>query len=174
MKLCECGCGKPAPIAKQTRKHLGHVRGEPTRFAPGHYKGWREPKTDITARFWAKVERMDDCWLWVGRRSNGYGYFDVGRKSVRAHRFAYELERGPIPDGLELDHLCEVKNCVNPAHLEAVAHAENVARIKRLRKTHCPHGHPYEGSNLYIRPDGHQACRRCRNEASKRHRRAKA
>ena len=72
-------------------------------------------------RFWAKVDKTDDCWLWTANRTNaGYGHFWLDRRMVLAHRFAYELLIGPIPDGLTLDHLCRVRACVNPAHLEAV------------------------------------------------------
>jgi hypothetical protein len=85
-------------------------------------------------RFWAKVERGPSCWHWLGfRHKDGYGLFRVGstkdhtRRLIYAHRFAYELT-AVIPPGLELDHLCNTRDCVNPAHLEVVSHAENVRR----------------------------------------------
>lgn len=89
-------------------------------------------------RFWAKVDRRDggDCWPWLGTTtSTGYGLFGVPRedRTVGAHRYAYELVVGPIPTGLELDHLCRVRNCVNPAHLEPVTHAENLRRGREAR-----------------------------------------
>ena len=89
-----------------------------------------------------------------------------------SHRLAYELEIGPIPAGLEIDHLCRVRNCVNPAHLEPVTHAENIRRgtgplAENARKTECVHGHPLEGANLYVRPgDGHRQCRACNTARS--------
>ena len=80
-------------------------------------------------RFWAMVDASGDCWEWRGARVRGYGTFKVDRKQLRAHRFAYELLVGPIPPGLELDHLCANPGCVNPAHLEPVTTAENVSRM---------------------------------------------
>lgn len=85
--------------------------------------------------FWDRVEKRDGCWPWQGAVApNGYGLVNClnhsGRRSTAgAHRVAYELERGPIPDGLELDHLCRNSVCVNPAHLEPVTHQENVRRM---------------------------------------------
>lgn len=82
----------------------------------------RRPREE---RFWLKVDKSGDCWLWkAGRDTNGYGAFERNT----AHRTAYELSVGPIPDGLEIDHLCHVKACVNPAHLEAVTHRVNLGR----------------------------------------------
>lgn len=69
------------------------------------------------------------CWRWTGRHTTlGYGQLHVGGRDYLAHRLMYERDRGPIPSGLELDHLCRVRDCVNPAHLEAVSHAENIRR----------------------------------------------
>ena len=81
----------------------------------------------ISARFWAKVDKTETCWLWTGGQSAGYGRFGFkGRPNLGAHRFAYELLVGPIPPGLDLDHLCRVRNCVNPDHLEPVTRRENL------------------------------------------------
>lgn len=85
-------------------------------------------------RFWLKVEMgtaPSGCWLWTGSTANGYGQARVGGKTVRAHRASYELLVGPIPEGLTLDHLCHVKNCVRPEHLEPVTAAENTRRAHR-------------------------------------------
>lgn len=121
-------------------------------------------------RFWSKVDRTDTCWLWTASTDrSGYGQFRVAGKTVLAHRFAYEAEAGPIPDGLQLDHLCRVRHCVNPAHLEAVTPAVNnlrapgcISNINRL-KTECPAGHPLSGTNLYVFPDGRRTCRICKH-----------
>jgi hypothetical protein len=101
-------------------------------------------------RFWGLVVKSDGCWLWLGSKSeHGYGYSGLfGLKW--AHRVAYRLCVGPIPEGLELDHLCRVPSCVNPEHLEPVTHRENVLRginpwAANARKTHCPKGHPLDG-----------------------------
>ena len=101
-----------------------------------------------------------------GKYTNGYGKFFLAGAARRAHRVAYEHYIGPIPDGLGIDHLCRVRGCVNPAHLEPVTHAENVRRGdsgKHNRvKTHCPKGHPYKGDNLYRESDSHRRCLVCK------------
>lgn len=89
----------------------------------------RGPKPKpVAERFWAKVHKTDSCWLWTASLTFGYGSFWDGKGQVRAHRFAYELLVDPIPEGLQLDHLCRIRHCVNPDHLEAVTNAENVQR----------------------------------------------
>jgi len=107
------------------------------------------------------------CWLWIaGVNPLGYGQFWWSGRTVTAHRFAYEREVGPIPDGLELDHLCRTRCCVNPAHLEPVTHRENTLRGdtitgRQARQTHCKRGHPLSGPNLYAKPNGRRQCRTC-------------
>lgn len=105
--------------------------------------------------FWRHVDRCgpDDCWLWHGAHTgNGYGRFDTDGHYL-AHRFSYELHKGPIPYGLVIDHLCRVRNCVNPAHLEAVTQRENIIRgelgKEREKSTHCGNGHEYTSENTY-------------------------
>lgn len=145
----------------------------------------------------AKVEiQPNGCWLWTGtKNSKGYGRFLVnGRRTgpgewsytrIGAHRWAYEHFRGPIPEGMVLDHLCHDRRCdaggpcihracVNPDHLDVVTPALNVHRGRsglapRQPKTHCKHGHEMTPENVYIRPsDGRRRCRICQRE----HRRA--
>ena len=82
----------------------------------------------LADRFWEKVDKSGDCWLWTGAITNGYGVIHSGATHVFAHRAAYEMSVQPIPEGLVIDHLCRVPRCVNPSHLEAVTHAENVRR----------------------------------------------
>ena len=132
------------------------------------------PATD---RFWSKVDKTGSCWLWTGwTNGTGYGRFDMPGQKVYAHRFAYELERGPIPAGMQIDHLCRNRLCVNPAHLEAVTQRENILRgesvqARNARKTHCPKGHEYTDANTYERPDRDppgrecKTCRDARNQA---------
>jgi len=130
----------------------------------------------LAARFWAKVDKTGDggCWLWTAYTDkDGYGTFGIGQRKSRAHRVAWELLRGPIPGDLQIDHLCRVRHCVNPAHLEPVTQRENTLRsdaftAQQARRTHCPQGHEYAGHNLMRTHDGHRACRACRNA---RHRR---
>lgn len=114
------------------------------------------------------------CWLWIGAiNPGGYGQFWFNGKLIQAHLFSYEQKHGQIPDGLEPDHLCRVHGCVNPDHLEAVTHQENCARgdagEHHRKKTHCPQGHPYNGENLYINPDGRRECRICRDQRMENH-----
>jgi hypothetical protein len=132
--------------------------------------------TTVEDRFWAKVNTagpvpeyrpdLGPCWIWRGARwSHGYGSFYAGPgRSQRVHRFAYELLVGPVPEGLVLDHLCRVKACVNPAHLEAVTQGENIRRLNVNYKTHCIHGHPLSGDNIRIEPSGKRRCWACRRK----------
>lgn len=103
-------------------------------------------------RFDAQTEKSGDCVVWVGLRfMNGYGLFFLGGKGLRAHRFAYERENGPIPVALTIDHLCRNRACVKVEHLEAVTLTENVRRgngvsARNARKTNCVHGHLLPGA----------------------------
>jgi hypothetical protein len=126
----------------------------------------------LAERLWRRVQLggPDDCWLWLGAHNgNGYGVIQrAGRASSQTyvHRVAWELERGPIPGGLEVDHLCRTRGCVNVRHLALVTHAENNRRgmtrsALNARKTHCPAGHPYDVANTY-RPPGAPNSRMCR------------
>jgi hypothetical protein len=106
------------------------------------------------------------CWLWLGCvRPDGYGVRGVSKtRQVRAHRFVYELARGPIPRGLDLDHLCRVRSCVNPAHLEPVTRGENLRRgvglsVQHSRKTACPLGHPYD--DVWYESSPGRRCLKC-------------
>jgi len=127
----------------------------------------------------------DPCWVWIAAfNSNGYGEIGMGsktdgtRRPHNAHRVGYELYRGTIPKGLEPDHLCRFRACVNPWHMEPVTHSVNVQRglapgllrARQLAKTHCPSGHPYAGSNLYTTKEGWRQCRTCSNSRRNRYR----
>ena len=133
----------------------------------------------LPERFWDKVERtsFSECWHWVAfTNASGYGTFGFDGTVRLAHRVSYEELVGSIPEGLEIDHLCRVRNCVNPRHLEPVTTQENTARGEagayNKVKTHCPQGHPYSGDNLYLhtrRGRGVQRqCRECRRSAYRR------
>jgi hypothetical protein len=108
------------------------------------------------------------CLVWPGTVTNrGYGEIKVEGKRKPVHRVLFEVEVGPIAEGLQLDHLCRNRLCVNPAHLEPVTHIENVLRgesppARNARKTHCAHGHQYTPANTYATRDGRgRRCRTC-------------
>lgn len=125
---------------------------------------------------------LGPCWLWDGCvGDDGYGTFSSRRlasavhgKNFRAHRLAYEWLRGPIPEGLELDHLCRVRRCCNPWHVEPVTRQVNLLRGATIvadyaRKTRCPAGHQYDAHNTYVTKRGIRQCRAC-NRARALHR----
>lgn len=127
----------------------------------------------LEERFWDKVmipHNRDECWEWMAGTSQGYGRIFIGRicgTSIHeyAHRFSWECENGPIPEGMELDHTCTNRWCVNPAHLEPVTGAENKVR-EGQRQTKCIHGHDYTPENTYTDPNGYRRCRRCARDRS--------
>lgn len=106
------------------------------------------------------------CWLWQGSKIGGYAIIARQGRRFVVHRYLYELVREPVDPLLQLDHLCRVRHCVNPAHLEAVTAWENRRRgihnNGHRDKTHCPAGHPYAGRNLYVSPTTQgRACKIC-------------
>lgn len=132
--------------------------------------------TDID-KFWKRVDKKDSgCWEWTGKICYyGYGIFyqSPPDKRLRAHRYSYELHKGPINKGLHIDHLCRNRKCVNPNHLEAVTRKENILRgnapsALNARKTHCLRGHPYLGKNLVVAKRG-RLCRICLSMYRKRY-----
>lgn len=183
--LCSItGCGHPQ-----------HARG----WCNKHYKRWSEhgdplgggPELiygDAEARFWPKVDKdgplpgadtlaagKGPCWLWTAAIDlYGYGRF-TSPNSASAYCFAYELCVGPVPVGLELDHLCGVRRCVNPNHLEPVTHEENCRRGSspcaiNARKTHCIRGHEFTEENTWLRSEGGRKCRQCSLDSKRRQR----
>lgn len=118
----------------------------------------------------------ESCWLWSGTvRYDGYPQLSLHDHSQLAHRVAYQVANGPIPDGLEIDHLCRVRHCVNPKHLEAVTRLVNVHRSGanpgvNSRKTQCLLGHPLSGSNLGITRNGARKCMECRRGYNRKYR----
>lgn len=125
---------------------------------------------DEVQRFMDKVDTSGDCWPWTAATDRqGYSRFNIrrGKRNVMvyAHRYSYEHFVGPIPDGLQIDHLCRVRACVNPSHLEAVTGRINVLRggtitARNAAKTHCPQGHEYTPENTYT-SRGWRECRPC-------------
>ena len=137
--------------------------------APAFLEGY--PGAD--GRFWAKVNQTESCWLWVAAQNGvGYGYFWNGEYAVLAHRWAYERFIGPIPRHLELDHLCRLRCCVRPAHLEPVTTRTNLLRgvgasARHARKERCPRGHRYDA--VVHRSNGkmYRSCRTCNRDKTR-------
>lgn len=144
--LCLCGCGMATEIAQWSDRQKGRVKGQHIRFIKGHY--WRHRRGPD----YQEEERGYEtpCWVWRldVNKATGYGRISIHCKTHLAHRLYYERYRGPIPQGTHTDHLCRVKLCVNPDHLEVVTPAENIRRgaaakltmekaneIRRLRET---------------------------------------
>lgn len=132
-------------------------------------------------RFYSKAQPSDGgCWLWTGTiTTDGYAMFGVKRRNRLAHRLAYEQMIGPVPEGLVLDHLCRVRNCVNPAHLDPVVQQVNVARGVGLaaltrRVGVCQRGHEMSGDNVVVIPSdpGRRRCRKCQRIRDRRRRAA--
>lgn len=182
------GCDRRAVARGMCGAHYQRWRkhGDP---AIGGQKIW-DRLASPEERFWGFVDKGDDCWMWTGSRlDSGYGRFRAGRLML-AHVFAFEAAFGPVPAGMELDHLCHTEDlscpggfgcehraCVNPAHLEPVLHRENTLRGRTIpamhaEKTHCPAGHTYDSINTYIRTRGGSKSRNCR--ACKRERQRSA
>ncbi len=132
--------------------------------------------TPILDRLMSHIEINPNtgCWEWTASTNKGYGQININQKMVQVHRLMYELKRGPIPPGLDLDHLCRVARCANPEHLEPVTHRENLLRGigwsgVNSRKTHCKNGHPLSDDNVIWRNGRHgRECRICRLESKRR------
>lgn len=119
-------------------------------------------------------EPNSGCWLWTGTTiKDGYGQISIHGRGQMAHRVSYETFVGPIPEGMTIDHLCRITCCINPDHLQPVTNTQNILRgvapsARNAVKTHCLHGHPLSGANLYITRDGlHRRCRTCTNRRTR-------
>jgi hypothetical protein len=142
-------------------------------------------------RFWLKVDRSGDCWLWTAHeKGGGYGGFYFEGREWLAHKWSYEHLVGAVPEGLELDHLCHTwagtecaggktcihRRCVNPDHLEPVTRLENILRGRSLNalnaaKTHCLRNHAYTPENTGRHSRGTRFCRICKRTAENKRRR---
>ena len=166
--LCECGCGKATSLAKTTNAGRGLVKGQPLRFRKNHSRIRSEED-----RFWGLVDRRDQtgCWWWLGALRSGYGCFRLSSgKVIGAHQYSYSLTGKQVPSGLVLDHGCNQRSCVNPAHLTPRTCWENTLRattpnpaVKNSRKDLCEKGHHLSGNNLIPKgARGGRTYRKCR------------
>lgn len=159
MKTCECGCGEIPALAASSDAVRGRVRGEPVRFVKGHNR--RKSGVEFVAK---DRGYRTPCHIWQRAKIySGYGQqFDPTAGKVRAaHVIAYERANGPIPLGMEPDHLCRQRDCVNADHMEAVTHAENTRRALELDR--CRRGHEYT-----VRASGKE-CLTCARERNRRY-----
>ena len=131
---------------------------------------WQRAQFDHVTQFWESVNRSagpDECWPFTGNTTrSGYGRVTIKGKIIRAHRFAYELLVGPIPDGWHVhhrtEHGCTTRRCCNPTHLEALPAPDHASLYGwQQHRTHCPNGHPYDELNTRINRQGGRECRAC-------------
>ena len=181
--LCACSCGgsfvaKTGGLRSGLKRSCGCL--------------WRERmRGEALSRFWEKVDKngpipehrpdLGPCWVWTGGRvRNGYGMTHLPGLGRLAHVIAFVEHVGPVPEGLELDHLCRVRHCCNPKHLEPVTRRENIMRgdgpdVTRVRFaaiTHCPAGHTYDAANtlvkVYAGGKTSRTCRACHAAAARK------
>ena len=148
---------------------------QPVGSGSGPASGLDSPPSPLSHREAIRVARRivagptfngTSCWLWTGSVWRGYGYMYFRGKWPATHRVTYEATRGAIPNGLVIDHLCRVRNCANPMHMEAVTDKINVLRgtgptARLARQTHCLRGHEFASANLHILPNGRRRCKAC-------------
>lgn len=171
--------------APTTYLHLDRMDGPVRRYkrvpAFNRLDGYNvDPEDDADSRIAAKVNflasppehapELGSCWQWTGGvNSSGYAAISVGGFRFQLHRYSYERAKGPIPDGMVIDHLCRNRSCCNPAHLEPVTVHENWRRgtsptVRFSRQTHCKRGHELSGDNLHIiNSTGSRQCKACKN-----------
>lgn len=191
---CRCSCGTERNFRPSVLLN-GDARSCGTRMCRYEFVAVKVDRADsathIHSRLWSRVNKsgpvpayaphLGPCWIWTGLLVNGYGRFSFGsdrtgtKREVLAYKYIYESLHGLVPQGLELDHLCRVRACCNPDHLDPVTHAENMKRSPltndgrlgavHAAKTHCPNGHPYDEENTKVSTQrngwAHRTCRAC-------------
>lgn len=133
----------------------------------------------VKVRLMNRIKKnRNECWIWLGGTINGYGrIYDAGKLHL-VHRVSYEIHTGPIPKGLTLDHLCRVRRCINPDHLEPVTVKLNLLRgngacARNARKRHCKRGHEFNKENTIPVGKSGRSCRPCKNMLQRKRRRKK-
>lgn len=130
----------------------------------------------LEERFWRLVDKTDDCWMWTGYKTpEGYGCYTDKGEPWKAHRLAYTLAVGKIPDGLTIDHDCRNRSCVRPDHLQPMPLVENVMRgfgpcVANLNKTHCKYGHEFTVTNIDPKGRSYRVCKTCEKIRTERRR----
>ena len=176
-------CQNPVDARRWCQKHYKRWRrhGHPEYAVPGTRRWTLAEIEDLHSPIlwdaWHNLIRQyyvheeTRCWVWTGsKNADGYASFGCfGIPGLKGHVIMYRIFKGDFPGGLELDHLCRNRTCVNPDHLEPVTTRENILKGNgfgaiNARKTHCPKGHPYAGDNLYLTKIGRRRCRTCMRE----------
>lgn len=161
-------CDKPASCRGWCRVHYARWQrhGDPNQVTLIY--------GDDLARFWSKVDKRgpNECWPWLAHvDQDGYGRWRTKTSHEPAARTSYRLLVGPIPDGLQIDHVykrgCRRRDCVNPSHLEPVTAGENVRRAEPSRRTHCPQGHEYTVENTSLSSGTGRTCVECNRERNR-------
>lgn len=165
-QLCDKVAGAPVAHSEEQRTFNPRVRRSKLRGGTTRLTVDQLPEK-MRARVRLELCPVRDldpfCWIWTGTHlPRGYGLFSHRGKSQLTHRLSYTLLIGPIPDGLQIDHLCRVHPCLNPAHLEPVTNLENALRSDRATRTHCIRNHPLSGDNLIVKKPGDRGRRACR------------
>lgn len=157
------GCGKKHLARGWCAMHYSRMRNHGSLADPPSHQ---ERTASLEDRLWPRIDKSGDCWIWTGAiNASGYGAIGNAGKVLRVHRVVYDLLVGPIPDGLQLDHLCRVRACCRPDHLEPVDNRTNWLRGEHptavmLRTDRCQRGHIYS-VHRRARPDGTGYCGAC-------------
>lgn len=157
---------------KQMAPSLSCLAGASGFHQYGHMTKRGRPRTPPHQRFIQHItfEPNTGCWLYtLSPHRHGYCVVGAGKERMMAHRFAYASFVGPIPEGMEIDHICGVRSCCNPSHLKLATRAENADRRRQAQK-HCKNGHAFTKENTYIDGRGWRSCHACREAATARYR----